>query len=80
MRRLIELTFFTAVPAVDLKGDMEMFAPLTNLNQWSIFFRRFPSLLSSQDATVVLAALEEARRNPIEEANTSREAGTPTPS
>ena len=66
VRRLVELTFETAVPVVDTKADMKMFATLANPNQWSIRFRASPSSITDEDAAVVLAALADAERNPIE--------------
>jgi hypothetical protein len=64
VKPLIELEFETAVPIVEVKQDMHMFDSLTNPAQWSIYFRRSPASIDSDDAQVVLNALEEAQKNP----------------
>jgi hypothetical protein len=61
---IIILELETAIPAVELKGDMKLFETLKNPAQWSIYFRRSPSAISSEDANIVIAALEDAQQSP----------------
>ena len=64
VKPLLKLDFETAVPVVEIKQDMPMFASLANPAKWSIYFRRSPTEMSTEDAQVVLTALNEALQNP----------------
>lgn len=65
VKEVVALTPETGVPAVDLRDDMPMFASLQNPNKWSIFFRASPRKMNGPDAGVVVAALMDAKVNPI---------------
>src|SRR5664280_2945676 len=56
----------TAVPVLELRDQLSMFQNLTNPNYWSGAFRGSPALWKSEDGRRVIAAIEEAARNPTE--------------
>jgi hypothetical protein len=61
--RVVEtLTPETAVPALELRDTMKLFADLKNPNKWSIYFRSSPGRLDVADGQTVERAIADAKR------------------
>jgi len=64
--RMIEgLTPETAVPVFQLRDKLSMFRDLTTPRAWTGHFRGSPARWAASDGEAVLAALREARQNPV---------------
>ena len=62
---VVELTAETAVPVLELKDRLSFFQDMKNPNAWTGRFRGSPSRFKDPDGEAVVAALQEARTNPI---------------
>lgn len=60
------LTPATAVPVLELRADLSVFQGLSNPNYWSGAFRGSPALWTPDDGRIVVAAVEQAVRDPLE--------------
>ena len=65
VRPIVALTPETAVPVLELSDRLSMFQDLKNPNRWSGPFRGSPSRWKEPDGEAVVAALEEAQKNPV---------------
>jgi hypothetical protein len=63
---VMALTPGTAVPVLDLKDRLSIFRDLSSPRAWTGHFRGSPTKWKAPDAEVVIEALQEAQRNPIE--------------
>jgi len=63
---VIELTPSTGVPVLDLKDRLSIFRDLSSPRAWTGHFRGSLSKWKAADAEIVIEALQEAQRNPIE--------------
>jgi predicted RNA-binding protein len=64
---LMALTPETAIPVLDLKDRLSIFRDLSRPHAWTRHFRGSPARWKAADAEIVMAALQEAQRNPIEQ-------------
>lgn len=64
VRVIIELKPEYAVPVIDLKNELSYFQNMRSPHAWSGHFRGSPTEERSDDAQVIVAALENARENP----------------
>lgn len=64
VKTLVALTPDTAVPVLDLKGDLSFFKSQKNPNAWSGYFRASPKKISREDGEVIEKAIREAQTNP----------------
>ncbi len=65
VRVSIALTAETAVPVQELRDHLSVFADLKSPNAWTGHFRGSPARWKTQDALVVVKALEDARAHPV---------------
>jgi len=65
VKLVIELSVETAVPVLELKENLSFFKDLKNPNAWTGRFRGSPTKWTREDGEAVLAALEDARDNPV---------------
>jgi hypothetical protein len=65
VRQVVVLTPQTAVPVFDLRDDLTVFRNLSSPNAWTGYFRRSPARWKPVDGEAVVAALHDAKANPI---------------
>lgn len=65
VRQVVTLTPETAVPILALRDQLSLFRDLKNPNAWTGRFRGSPVRWRAADGQVVVAAVEEAARNPV---------------
>ena len=56
----------TAVPVLNLRDELSIFRNIKPGQQWSGFFRGSPAEFKPDDAKIIIDAVEDALRNPIE--------------
>lgn len=56
----------TAIPVLSLKSKLSLFKGLKSPKAWSGFFRGSPTEFNSKDGQIIISAIEDAIRNPIE--------------
>ncbi len=65
VKTLITLEPETAVPIIDLKSRLSIFENLSNPHAWTGHLRGSPAKWKASDGRAIVAALEEAQRNPV---------------
>jgi len=55
-----------AVPVVSLRGKLSIFENLRTPSGWSVRFRASPQKWDSKDGEIVIQAIEDAKKNPVE--------------
>ena len=65
VRSVATLTTETAVPVFELRDELSVFRDLKNPNAWTGHFRGSPARWKPADGQAVVAAMLEARDNPI---------------
>ena len=65
VKEVVSLTPETAVPIFELKDQLTIFRNLGNPNAWTGHVRGSPARWKASDGEAVVAALMEAKRNPI---------------
>lgn len=63
---VVQLTPETAIPVLEMRDRLSIFQNLRSRNAWSVAFRRSPAKFSRDDGRIVVAALHNAAKNPIE--------------
>lgn len=66
VKPVLELTVETAIPVMELKDSLSFFQNLKSPHAWTGRFRASPGKWRVDDGKAVVAALEEAKENPIE--------------
>jgi len=56
----------TAIPVLSFKNKLSLFKDLKSPNAWSGFFRGSPAEYSPKDGRIIISAIEDAVKNPIE--------------
>jgi len=56
----------TAIPVLELKDKLTIFKNLKSPNAWSGFFRGSPAKVASQDGEIIIEAIKEAIKHPVE--------------
>jgi len=56
----------TAIPVLSLKNKLSLFKDLKSPNAWSGFFRGSPTEFSPKDGRIIISAIEDAVKNPVE--------------
>jgi predicted RNA-binding protein len=65
VKPLVTLSSVTAVPILDLKGELSYFSNQKSTNAWASYFRRSPARMKEADGKVVIDALKKAKAAPI---------------
>jgi hypothetical protein len=63
----------TGVPVIHLSHQLSIFKNLKILSQWAVHFRTSPKKWKEEDGKAVLAALREAKKNPVRRSLQDRE-------
>lgn len=63
---LVSLTPETGVPILDLKDKLAVFEDLKSPFTWTAHFRASPAKWKAPDAEIVVAAIREAEKNPVD--------------
>lgn len=56
----------TAIPVLSLKNKLSLFKDLKSPNAWSGFFRGSPAEFGPKDGRIIISAIKDAVKNPIE--------------
>lgn len=62
---LVKLNPKNAIPVLNLRDQLSIFDSIKLGRQWSGFFRGSPTEFKTNDAKIIIRAIEEASRNPI---------------
>ncbi|HUS17781.1 MAG TPA: EVE domain-containing protein [Chloroflexia bacterium] len=65
VKPVVELTPETAVPIMDLRDQLSIFQNLKSSDAWTGYRRGSPAEWSAADAEVVMAAIRQAKQNPV---------------